>query len=557
LAGAVWAAAGPFLHFQVAANLSEEFAATLKQILLPRSAEASASSSKLNEHCDAWAIQFGLAPSESSVLRDAGGRVIGILQIFAPGESVRVRPDVFAQMALLAAVGIENSLLYERLAFQAQHDTLTELPNRLLFQDRVTHGLQLARRHRKKVALLWIDLDRYKQINDTLGHRVGDEVLCEVSRRLKDSLRESDTVARVGGDEFTVMAHDVSNSGGVDLVCRKILAALSCPMLLGKHNVTISGSIGVSIFPEHGEDPIVLMRNADLAMYTAKRNGGNGYHLFSPALGDSLQKRLLLEQELKLALERNELILHYQPLTDIHGRLAGLEALLRWTNPTLGRVSPGDFVPIAEEMGLMREIGEWVVRAACTTGARWLSAGLEVPHIAVNVSPVQFVSRDLVAIVQSVLKETQFPADKLVIEITETALMNNLEQALEQMGVLRGLGVRFSIDDFGTGYSSLSQLRDLPVDCLKIDRSFVKDLDNADRGSATMVRGIIGLAHSLQLEVVAEGVETEEQLTVLRAMGCDINQGFLLHKPMPADQVEKLFGTIATGTEDAPELSIA
>ena len=469
-----------------------------------------------------------------------------------------VRENVLDQMAHLAAVSIENTMLYERLAFQAQHDTLTELPNRMLFQDRVRQALQLARRHRRKAAVLWIDLDRYKQINDALGHRVGDEVLREVALRLRSCLRESDTVARVGGDEFTVLAHDIASIPAADLVCYKILKALSEPMLCGEHSVAVTGSIGISIFPEHGEDPITLMRHADLAMYIAKRNGGNAHHMFSPALGENMQRRVQMEQELASALENEEFTLYYQPLTDRNGHVAGLEALLRWTNPALGRVSPANFIPIAEEMGLIQKIGDWVLRTACRTGTRWLNAGLVVPNIAVNVSAVQFVARDLASLVERTLKETEFPARKLVLEITETALMNNIEQALEQMASLRDLGVRFAIDDFGTGYSSLSQLGNLPVDCLKIDRSFVKDLDSSGSGSTTLVRGIIGLAHSLQLEVVAEGVETQEQLTTLGAMGCDINQGFLLYKPMPSEQVEALLELHSSARlDDAPVLSTA
>lgn len=537
---AVWAAAGQFLHFQVAANLPEKLTESLRQQLLSRSDEISESSNELEVRRAVLARALGLPVTESRVLHDAAGRVIGVLQVFAQGENPAVKGNVLDQMAYLAAVSIDNTLLYERLAFQAQHDTLTELPNRLLFQDRVQQALQLARRHRKKTALLWIDLDRYKQINDTLGHRVGDEVLCEVGRRLKRCLRESDTVARVGGDEFTVLVQDVATPADADLVCRKILMALSRPMLSGEHSVALTASIGMSIFPEHGQDPIALMRHADLAMYIAKRNGGNSHHLFSPALGDSMQRRLQIEQEMAAALEQKQFTLHYQPLTDRNSGLAGLEALIRWDNAALGRISPADFIPIAEEMGLIQSIGEWVLETACDTGARWLKAGLVVPNIAVNVSAVQFVAKDLASIVERSLTKSGFPAGKLVIEITETVLMNNIEQTLEQMATLRDLGVRFAIDDFGTGYSSLSQLRNLPVDCLKIDRSFVKDLDISGSGSTTMVRGIIGLAHSLQLEVVAEGVETQEQLTLLGAMGCDINQGFLLYKPMPADEVEKL-----------------
>ena len=540
---AIWAAAGQFLHFQVAANLPQELTEVLRQLSLSRTDETSGPSGEVEVRRSVLPRTSGLEVSESRVLHDAGGRVIGMLQVFAPGQDAAVRANVLDQMAHLAAVGIENTLLYERLAFQAQHDTLTELPNRLLFQDRVQQALQLARRHRKKAALLWIDLDRYKQINDTLGHRVGDEVLCEVGRRLKGCLRESDTVARVGGDEFTVLTHDVHSPADAAMVCHKILTALSRPMLSGQHAVTVTASIGVSIFPEHGQDPIALMRHADLAMYMAKRHGGNAHNLFSPALGDSVNRRLQIERELISALEQGEFTLHYQPLTDRTGRVAGLEALLRWTNATLGRVSPADFIPIAEEMGLIQSIGEWVLRTACRTGALWLAADLAVPNIAVNVSAVQFIAKDLASIVERTVKDTGFPAGKLVIEITETVLMNNMEQTLEQMAALRDLGVRFAIDDFGTGYSSLSQLRNLPVDCLKIDRSFVKDLDSSGSGSTTLVRGIIGLAHSLDLEVVAEGVETQEQLTLLGAMGCDINQGFLLFKPMPAEEIEKLLVT--------------
>jgi diguanylate cyclase (GGDEF)-like protein len=555
---AVWAAAGEFLHFQVAANLPLKLVKPLKELLLPRNDAISAPSAELQMHRADLAMESGLGVTEARVLHDAGGRVIGMLQVFARGASSAVRGNVVDQMAHLAAVGIENTLLYERLAFQAQHDTLTELPNRMLFQDRVQQALQLARRHRRKAAVLWIDLDRYKQINDALGHRVGDEVLREVAMRLRSCLRESDTVARVGGDEFTVLAHDIASTPAADLVCHKILKALSEPMVCGEHSVAVSGSIGISIFPEHGEDPITLMRHADLAMYIAKRNGGNAHHMFSPALGDNMQRRLQLEQELASALENEEFTLYYQPLTDRNGRLAGLEALLRWTSPALGRISPADFIPIAEEMGLIQKIGEWVLQTACRTGARWLNAGLVVPNIAVNVSAVQFVARDLASLVERTLRETEFPARKLVLEITETALMNNIEQALEQMSSLRDLGVRFAIDDFGTGYSSLSQLRNLPVDCLKIDRSFVKDLDSSGSGSTTLVRGIIGLAHSLQLEVVAEGVETQEQLTMLGAMGCDINQGFLLYKPMPSEQVEALLELHSSArVDDAPVLSTA
>jgi EAL domain-containing protein (putative c-di-GMP-specific phosphodiesterase class I) len=283
-----------------------------------------------------------------------------------------------------------------------------------------------------------------------------------------------------------------------------------------------------------------LLRHADLAMYSAMRTGGNAQLLFEPALGASLQKRLQMERELRTALGRGEFHLEYQPLMSRAGQLDGLEALLRWTNPTLGHVSPGDFIPVAEEIGVILPIGEWVVRRACQDGAFWLRAGFDVPRIAVNVSAVQITGKSFAATVEQALEDYQYPAEKLELEITETALMNNLDQALEQIDALRRRGVCFAIDDFGTGYSSLSQLHSLPVDSVKIDRSFIKDLETAGNGCTTMVRGIIALAHNLHLEVVAEGVETEEQLALLGTMGCDVNQGFLLHRPMPAAAVEEL-----------------
>jgi diguanylate cyclase (GGDEF)-like protein len=537
---AVWAAAGADLHFQVAANLPQGLQDELHQNPLLGAVEDAHHLSEFERHRTALASRFGLLAEGSKALHEASGGLIGMLQVFARDPDSVVGPELSSQMAQLASVAIENTLLYERLAFQAQHDTLTGLPNRLLFQDRVQQALQLARRHRNAVAVVWIDLDRSKQINDSLGHRCGDEVLCEVARRLTNTLRESDTVARVGGDEFTVLVHDISSPSDGEKVAAKMIAAISAPMLLGGHAVAVTASMGVSFFPEHGEDPLVLLRNADLAMYSAKQEGGNRHQVFRPALGDSIQRRLQIEGQLRTALEHNEFSLEYQPLLNRNGHLDALEALLRWTNPILGRVSPADFIPIAEEMGLILSIGEWVADAACRQGAEWLRAGYDVPRIAVNVSAVQIIDKGFAPMVERVLEYYRFPAPKLELEITETTLMNHLDQALEQIELLRNLGVRFAIDDFGTGYSSLSQLRTLPVDCVKIDRSFIKDLA-AGSGGTTLVRGIIGLAHNLQLQVVAEGVETQEQLTLLQGMGCDINQGFFLHRPMTYDAVEKLF----------------
>jgi len=546
---AIWSATGAELSFQVACNLPAACIARLQESPLPLAEEHSVLWAELEMGHRTLAAEFGLDTAESKALRDGAGKAIGMLEVLIPPGG-RVHRHVVDQIAQLATVAIENKLLYERLAFQAQHDMLTQLPNRASFQNQVEQAAALSMRHGKKLAVLWIDLDRYKQVNDTLGHRVGDEVLCEVARRLKDCLRKSDVVARAGGDEFTVLAYDLASVADAETVAEKILGSLVRPMLLGEHEVAISGSVGISIFPDHGNEPALLLRNADLAMYAAKRAGGNAFSIFQPDLGASLQHRVEIERELRNALERNEFWLEYQPLMNREGGVAGLEALLRWNNPALGRVSPADFIPIAEEMGLIIPIGEWVLRAACQDGAYWSAMSCEVPRIAVNVSAVQLVNKGFRAIVETALRTYGFPANKLEIEITETALMNNLEQATGHMDPLRHLGVRFSVDDFGTGYSSLNQLRTLPVDALKIDRSFIRDLEPSGSGCSTLVEGIIALAHSLNLEVVAEGVETTSQLDLLRSLGCDIYQGFLLARPMPAHQVEALLRRNSPAVEE-------
>ena len=364
-----------------------------------------------------------------------------MLQMFAPAECVVLWRVMLDQMAQLASVAIENSLLYERLAFQAQHDTLTGLANRLLFQDRVQQAARSALRHGKKVAVIWIDLDKYKQINDTLGHRVGDEVLCEVSRRLVSTLRQSDSVARVGGDEFTALVQDVMQPEDAELVAAKILSALIQPFQVSSQEIPISASLGISIFPEHGEDPITLLRHADLAMYSAKRAGGGAFRMFRSALSDSMERRMTIEQELKTALDHKDLTLEYQPLLGRDGNLNGVEALLRWNNRVLGQVSPAEFIPIAEETGLIIAIGEWVTRTACQDGARWLREGYDVPRIAVNVSARQFSDGKFPALVQKILRECGLPASRLELEITETALMDNLALVIDQIEALRKLGL--------------------------------------------------------------------------------------------------------------------
>ena len=468
--------------------------------------------------------------------------------LFAPklapsGEIPQFLPS---QMAQLACLAIENARLYERLAFQAQHDVLTGLPNRLLFQDRVQQALLRAQRNGTKAAVLWFDLDRFKQINDTLGHRIGDELLCEFAERIRSSLRKSDTAARIGGDEFVVLAADLENTSDFQVVVEKLMQQIRASMAVSGYDLKVSASAGVSLYPDHGLEPAVLMRNADLAMYQAKRAGRDTFRVFQKELSDSLSRRLEIERELKGAIEAGEFRLEYQPLIGRHDELTGLEALLRWHSRTLGPISPAEFIPIAEEAGLILRIGEWVTRTACQQGARWMKQGLNVPCIAVNASGAQFAGGHFPEMVRAALAESGFPPSKLEIEVTETALVGNLESALKQIAGLRELGIRFAIDDFGTGYSSLNQLRTLTVDSVKVDRSFIKDLELMSGDSTTLVRGIVGMAHNLGLSVVAEGVETAGQLVILRSLGCDVIQGFFLHRPLAVSAVEAVMKEYAS-----------
>jgi diguanylate cyclase (GGDEF)-like protein len=546
---AIWIGDGERLALRVSFNLPQGFAESLQRHLPPAPGPSESRIERFGGYTGALAEASHLAGSAPKELKEASGERIGMLQMFAPARSTVHWETALQQMAQLAAVAIENSLLYERLAFQAQHDALTGLPNRLLFQDRVQQAARLAVRRHGKAAVIWINLDNYKLINDTLGHRAGDEILCEMARRLEALLRQSDTVARVGGDDFTVLAQDLAQPCDAELVAAKILSTLARPFRLGSELTNIGASLGISLIPDHGEDPVTLLRHADLAMHSAKRAGGNAFQTFRSALSDSLQRRMLIERELRSALGRNELTLEYQPLVDGKGNIDCVETLLRWDNPAAGPVSPAEFIPIAEEAGLIPVIGEWVARTACREGSRWFRRGYRVPRVAVNVSALQFADGKFDALIERLLAETEFPAAKLELEITETALMDNLASVIEQIENLRRLGVRFAIDDFGTGYSSLSHLQNLPVDCVKIDRSFVKDLASESSASTTLVRGIISLAHNLRLQVVAEGVETAQQLALLHMLGCDLNQGFFLHRPMPAEALEILLHQPPDGAE--------
>ena len=332
----------------------------------------------------------------------------------------------------------------------------------------------------------------------------------------------------------------MGEASGATIVAQRIVEALREPVLVCGQEIKTSVSVGISLYPEHALDPAGLMRKADLAMYKAKRAGRDVHQIFLPQFSDSQNRRLEIEKELRNALDRDEFHLHYQPLVGRRGEIESLEALLRWDNGALGSVSPGEFIPIAEEAGLIGAVGRWVARETCRQGSEWLASGMDVPRLAINASGLQLVDAGFSAMIRAALDDFAFPPEKLEIEVTETAMVDHLERALEQILDLRQLGIRFAIDDFGTGYSSLNQLRTLPVDSVKIDRSFIKDLTESSSDTATLVRGIIGLAHDLQLEVVAEGVETQQQLALLWSLGCDIIQGFYLYRPLTVGAAEDL-----------------
>ena len=432
----------------------------------------------------------------------------------------------------------------EELRRRAFIDPLTGLPNRMLFEDRLLHAMQRydrdddsrARREPCKLAVLFVDLDGFKPINDMLGHAVGDEVLKEAARRLRTATRDSDTVARIGGDEFVLLAEDVSDVADCASLANRVIQVLAQPLEVQGHQVTLSGSVGVALYPEHG-DRMKLVQNADAAMYTAKRAGGNTYALFESRMNEGLQEQLSLQQDLRHALERGELQLHYQPKIDARlGRLQGVEALLRWHHPTRGMVGPNVFIPIAERFGLINGLGNWVIEESCRQMRVWADEGLSM-NVAINLSVHQLRTEELVPRIESALARYQVMPSQLLCEITESVAMEDIESTQRAFEALSRIGVYLSIDDFGTGYSSLSYLRQLPARQLKIDRSFVADIEVRPDARA-IVSAVIQLAHQLGLRVVAEGVETEGQRDILLVLQCDELQGYLLARPMAVEALD-------------------
>lgn len=427
----------------------------------------------------------------------------------------------------------------EKLEYQAHHHPLTGLPNRLLLHARLEHSIQYAKREKIQGAVLFIDLDNFKRINDSLGHNAGDEVLKEVASRLQEHSREVDTVAHIGGDEFVIVMQRIRSIDDVTTRAKGILTSLQSPFYVESFELYVSGSIGIVEFSEDSDHIETLLKNADTAMYKAKENGKNNYQLYLPEFTDSAVERVLLESHLRKALERNELILHYQPQLSLsEGTAVAVEALIRWDHPEIGLVMPDKFIPLSEESGLIVPIGEWILRTACRQLMTWRAQGFDLQRIAVNISGTQIQFKKLPQIIKDILEETGCPAESLELEITEGFMMQHPEQSIAVLRKIRALGVELSIDDFGTGHSSLNYLRRLPINRLKIDRSFVWDIHENPEGEA-IVRAIIAMGHSLDLAITAEGIETDEQRSFLDDEGCDEGQGFFFSRALPAEKVVK------------------
>lgn len=434
----------------------------------------------------------------------------------------------------------ESRAMALEMAHLAQHDFLTSLPNRLLLSERMAHAIGLAQRHKKQVGLLFLDLDHFKHINDSLGHAIGDQLLQSIANRLVECVRATDTVCRQGGDEFVILLAEIGQPQDAAHVAETLRTALSIPHMIGGHELHISLSIGISVFPDDGADVATLMQNADTAMYHAKASGRNNYQFFRADMNTRAVRRLLVENSLRRALKQGEFLLHYQPKIDLaSGRITGAEALIRWQDPDLGLIHPAQFVPIAEDNGLIVPVGRWVLREACRQVQAWLDAGLPAVPVSVNISAVEFRHEGFVDGVALILKETGLAPHYLELELTESILMHDAESSASVLGALKAMGVQLAIDDFGTGYSSLSYLKRFPIDTLKIDQSFVRDIVS-DADDATIVDAVIGMGRNLHQRVIAEGVETHEQLVFLQNRQCDEGQGFHFSRPVSAEDFASL-----------------
>ena len=487
------------------------------------------------------AVDFIFTPIIPAVLQ---AKVAVFIELFEKSQALKQHEEhleglVEERTAALTAEISERIQAQERLRHLAHHDTLTGMPNRILFVERLKQVLSRAQWHKRAVAVLFFDLDRFKVVNDTLGHDAGDQLLRMASQRLLTCLRDGDTLARFGGDEFAAFLDDIASPDDVPPIIREFLQALAAPFTIDGHEFFISGSIGVSLYPSDGNDTKTLMKNADTAMYRAKQQGGNSYQFYRLDMNAQALQRLELETCLRRALERREFVLHYQPQFDLaNGSIVRFKALLRWQRPGVGLALPLEFISILEETGLIAAVGEWVLHTACAQHKLW-RASLPTFRMAVNISGRQFDDNNLAEIVRRTQQCMEMDLTALELEITESVLMKNTQSVMDMLQEMSAMGVRFAVDDFGTGYSSLSYLKRFPIHILKIDQTFVRDItDDAD--DAAIVSAIITMAHSLGLKTIAEGVETREQLEFLRVKGCDFAQGYYFSAPQSAEEITEL-----------------
>jgi diguanylate cyclase (GGDEF)-like protein/PAS domain S-box-containing protein len=463
--------------------------------------------------------EFGIEDSAAPI-HDRAGKLTGAVIVFH---------DVSVARAMS-----------QQMAYSAQHDVVTNLPNRLLLNDRITQSIALARRQSRSIAVIFLDLDRFKYINDSMGHATGDKLLQSVSKRLLASVRGSDTVSRQGGDEFVILLSEIAHPEDAATSAAKMLLSLSVPHSIGGREIEIGGSIGISIYPGDGEDAETLIKYADMAMYHAKENGRNNFQFFKVEMNVKALERHSIEGSLRHALDRGEFLLHYQPKVNLESlEITGVEALIRWQQPGRGLVPPSQFVPVAEDCGLILSIGHWVLREACRQAREWQDLGLPFKRISVNVSAAEFRDKDFVEGVQEILSETGLEACYLDLELTERVLMQHAESTAIVLRELKKIGIHLAVDDFGTGYSSLSYLRQFPIDVLKIDKSFVQQI-SSDSNDSAIVSAIIDMGKNLKQRVIAEGVETEEQLSFLRARHCAEGQGYLFSPPLAAADFSRL-----------------
>jgi diguanylate cyclase (GGDEF)-like protein len=484
--------------------------------------------SRINDNLTLIENQFVGAMSDAS--RSTYQLLQGIMLAATPGL-------LLLGIVLSLRILQQRKRMEDRVNHMAFHDELTSLPNRLMLSQRLDQALSRHRRGGSQLAILFLDLDRFKVINDSLGHETGDVLLRQVADRLRSHSREGDTIARMGGDEFVVLIENSGNLSDISARAQRLVEQLSAPYLLGSNDCHVTVSIGVSVFPADGSDAPALLKAADVAMYRAKDTGRDSYQFYSAAMNVHTVERLELESDLRHALERHEFLLHYQPKVEVAtGLITGVEALLRWDHPRRGLISPMDFIPLAEETGLIASIGEWVLATACARTKEWQDHGFAKLDVAVNLSARQFADPMLLPKLTNIIRRSGLDPSSLELEITESLVMSHGGSAVAVLQQLKSLGVRIAIDDFGTGYSSLAYLKRFPIDTLKVDRSFIRDIP-ADSGDKQITRAIIAMAHSLRLRVVAEGVETADQLKFLRKERCDTVQGYYLHRPLPEAEV--------------------